>query len=587
MNVFGVTGWKNSGKTGLMERLVSEITSRGFSVSTVKNAHHSVDVDHPGKDSHRHRVAGATEVVLSSTSRWALMHELRGAADATLEEHLGRMMPVDLILVEGFKKERHPKIEAHRQETSQGLIAANDPTIVAVASDAPLAQHDGLRFDLDNTKEIADFILKKMGLMKTDRPKGKGLRNDCFALPEGVNWIPVEDALARLKETMPKVAAVSEKRANDALGLTLAQDAIALRDNPPAANSAVDGFGFAFNAITDDTSRLPLMTDVAAAGHPFEGSVPKGTAIRILTGALVPAGVDTVVMQEDVDVEGDFLLMEGRPKVGANVRAAGEDLKRGQVAVTAGTVIRPLEIAMMAAVGVTEIQVFEPLRIGVLSTGSEIVDAGTATDRACTYDANRPMLLSMLARWGAVPVDLGHVEDDREALKSALTTAAKTVDVIFTSGGASEGKEDHLSALLNEEGAMTQWRVALKPGRPMAMGIWDGVPLFGFPGNPVAAMVCALVFARPAVAQMGGGSAMAPQGFMVPAAFSKKKKEGRSEYLRARMTADGRVETFHSEGSGRVSGLSWAGGLVELPHHGVTIEEGTLVRFIPYGSFGL
>lgn len=164
MKLYGVTGWKNAGKTGLMERLVTDITGRGLTVSTLKHAHHSFDVDHPGKDSHRHRMAGATEVLLASGGRWALMHELRGAPEPPLEELLGKLSPVDLILVEGYKRDAHPKIEAWRSVTGHRLIAPQDPTIRAVASDVPLPDLSVPRFDLDDTRAVADFILREVGL---------------------------------------------------------------------------------------------------------------------------------------------------------------------------------------------------------------------------------------------------------------------------------------------------------------------------------------------------------------------------------------------------------------------------------------
>jgi molybdopterin molybdotransferase len=180
---------------------------------------------------------------------------------------------------------------------------------------------------------------------------------------------------------------------------------------------------------------------------------------------------------------------------------------------------------------------------------------------------------------------MGRVGDDRAALRARLDVAAETADVILTSGGASAGDEDHVSALLREAGAMQEWRIALKPGRPLALGMWRGTPVFGLPGNPVAALVCTLIFARPAMALLSGAGWSAPQGFDVPAAFEKRKKSGRREYLRARMR-DGRAEVFRSEGSGRISGLSWAEGLVEIDDDARHIRPGDSVRFIPFGSFG-
>ena len=194
------------------------------------------------------------------------------------------------------------------------------------------------------------------------------------------------------------------------------------------------------------------------------------------------------------------------------------------------------------------------------------------------------MLMGLVEQLGHIPVDLGQVEDDRAALRKRLDEAVSQADIILTSGGASSGDEDHVSGLLNETGAMALWRIAIKPGRPLALGVWRGKPIFGLPGNPVAAMVCTLVFAAPAFAQMAGSVWMPPQGFQLPAAFSKQKKSGRREFLRARVR-DGKVEVFVSEGSGRISSLAWAEGLVELPEDALHIHHGDMVRYIPWSGF--
>ncbi len=613
MKVFGVIGWKNSGKTGLMERLVQDITARGFTVSTLKHAHHRFDVDQKGKDSYRHRLAGAREVLLSSGSRWALMHELRTAPEPApepaLTELLKRLSPCDLVLIEGYKRDNHPKIEANRAATKQSLIAPTENTVLAVASDqSPDQIHADLDiplFDLDDTTGIADFILRHVGLIaspeNTDAPpaatpparappqRGGGW----FSLPAGVNWMPVDDALAILRRRLDPVIGQETLAVTDAAGRVLATDQTAPRSNPPAANSAIDGYGFAagglnLNATGNGPHILPLLPGRAAAGAPFQGAVPRGQALRVLTGALLPEGVDTVVLQEDITSGAGHVAFNGPVRAGANTRRAGEDLQKGQLALTAGQVLRPPDLALLTGLGLADVTVFTQLRVGVLSTGDEIVAADNGQAPAHqTYDANRPMLLSLAQRWGYLPVDLGHVNDDRQLLKSRLDHTRGKVDVILTSGGASAGEEDHVSALLQEQGALQAWRIALKPGRPLALGIWQGVPVFGLPGNPVAALVCALIFARPALSVLAGAGWSQPQGYMVPAAFEKTKKPGRREYLRARMTPDGRVQAFASEGSGRISGLAWATGLVELSDAAQTIAPGTMVRYLPYASFGL
>jgi molybdopterin molybdotransferase len=410
------------------------------------------------------------------------------------------------------------------------------------------------------------------------------LRNDCFALPSGVYWTPVDEAHAMLRARLSPLTAIESTPLSAAMGRITASKVTAIRANPPLPNTAVDGYGFAGGRSTG-FHILPLAEGRAAAGD-TPGTVPSGQAIRVLTGAALPAGVDTVVLQEDVKVSGGNVRFSGPIKLGANTRKAGEDVSGGQTILSTGRRITAADLALMAATGISEIQTRARLRVGILSTGDELVEAGAFAADGQIFDANRPMLLALAAQFGHEPVDLGRAPDDREALRVRLDAASAQVDVILTSGGASAGDEDHVSALLQEAGAMSLWRIAVKPGRPLALGMWGGKPVFGLPGNPVAAMVCTLIFARPALDVLAGAAWSVPQGFDVPAGFSKTKKAGRREYLRARMR-DGRVEVFASEGSGRISGLSWAEGLVELPEASMTVSPGDLVRFIPYGSFGV
>ncbi len=410
------------------------------------------------------------------------------------------------------------------------------------------------------------------------------LTNDCFALPQGVHWTPVDEALALLQQRLHPVTEVETLPIAQALGRISAQDVAALRANPPLPNTAVDGYGFA-GGRGPGVHELPLVTGRAAAGDAPQIVAP-GQAIRVLTGAALPEGVDTVILQEDVRVDQGRIRFAGPLKSGANTRKAGEDVVAGQSIVKAGQRITAADLALMAATGVAELAVRTRLRVGVLSTGSELVDPGEPVKDGQIFDANRPMLQAMVTQFGHQAVDLGKVPDDRAALRATLDRAATEVDVILTSGGASAGDEDHVSALLTEAGAMSLWRIAIKPGRPLALGLWQGVPVFGLPGNPVAAMVCTLIFAHPAMALLGGGDWVAPQGFDLPAGFEKRKKAGRREYLRARVR-DGKAQVFASEGSGRISGLSWAEGLVELSEPAQDVLPGDMVRFIPYGSFGL
>lgn len=414
------------------------------------------------------------------------------------------------------------------------------------------------------------------------------LRDDCFAMPQGVSWIPVDEALAKLRDALIPVTGTEMLETAEADGRVLAEDCIARRSNPPRANSAVDGYGFAHAATGDGVQRLPLVEDRAAAGQPFKGSVPHGSAIRILTGAILPDGVDTVVLEEDCATDGALVAFDGPIKARANTRRAGEDVEDGAVALQKGHRLRPPDLALLSALGIAEVAVRRSLRVGVVSTGDEIVsDPGHDAEPHQIFDANRPMLLALARKWGFEAVDLGHARDDADIIAERFDAGAEQTDVILTSGGASAGDEDHVSRLLRERGTLSSWRIALKPGRPLALALWNGVPVFGMPGNPVAAFVCALIFARPALSLMSGAGWLEPQGFTVPAAFSKNKKQGRHEYLRARLDDNGHAEVFRSEGSGRISGLAWAAGLVELDDEAMDIQPGTPVRFLPYSGFGI
>jgi molybdopterin molybdotransferase len=415
------------------------------------------------------------------------------------------------------------------------------------------------------------------------------LRNDCFAMPQGVDWVPVDDALDRLRAALHPLTGVETLPTAQAGGRVLADGVVARRANPPSPNAAVDGFGFAHAALLGDGPyTLPLVSGRAAAGQPFDGAVPMGQAIRILTGAILPDGVDTVVLNEDCATDGARVAFDGPVKPRINTRRAGEDVGAGTPILAAGRKLTAPDLALASALGVGRVQVYRRLRVGVLSTGDELItDPDSPAAPHQIYDANRPMLLHMAQVWGYEAVDLGHMPDIESAIAGALDHGAGACDVILTSGGASAGDEDHISRLLRTRGTLNAWRIALKPGRPLVLALWRGVPVLGLPGNPVAAFVCALVFGRPALAQMAGQGWQSPLGMMVPAAFTKNKKPGRREYLRARLDAQGRAEVFASEGSGRISGLSWAEGLVELPDGAMQVTNGTLVRYIPFTSFGL
>ena len=417
-------------------------------------------------------------------------------------------------------------------------------------------------------------------------PKAPPLKNDCFALPAGVDWTPVDEALAMLKARLSAVTGQESVPIAEALGRILSAEVHANRSHPPHANCAVDGYALTGALYGDGAHRVPLQEGRSAAGQAYNGQVPQGHALRVLTGANLPEGTDTILLQEDVVLDDGAICFNGPLKVGANARAAGEDIEQGATLFPAGHRLTASDLGVLASTGVGEVTVQQPLRVAVISTGDELVEAAMPAAPDQIYDANRPMLLAAITQLGHMAIDMGQVADSREAVAKTLNEAAAAADVILTSGGASAGDEDHLAALLNETGTMALWRIAIKPGRPLALGMWQDTPVFGLPGNPVAALVCTLVFARPAMAQMAGQAWNIPRGLMLPAGFSKSKKQGRREYLRARLV-DGTVEVFPSEGSGRISSLSWATGLVELSDDAQEITPGSLVKYISYADFGL
>ncbi|MCY4183761.1 MAG: molybdopterin-binding protein [Rhodobacteraceae bacterium] len=407
---------------------------------------------------------------------------------------------------------------------------------------------------------------------------------DCFALPPGVNWLPVGDAISRILSSFNPLDKSEVITLDKAVGRILAKQVTALRANPPLTNSAVDGFAFAFDSLTRH-DELELASGYAAPGSILDKPLPFGKAIKILTGAPLPEGVDTVHLQEYSQIDSNRLHFKSRPKKGANTRLAGEDIKVGDQLFDKGHKIRTNDLASLVSSGVDKINVYAKLRVGVLSTGNELCESGMMMDNATVFDANRPMLLSLIQKMGFVPVDLGMVGDNRDDVRNSLNRGASCSDIILTSGGASSGMEDFVSDLLSREGRLNFWRIAVKPGRPLALSRWQDAYIFGLPGNPIAAFVCSLVFAHPAMCILSGELWRPPVGFMVPAAFEKHKKAGRREYLRARMNDEGLAEIFPSEGSGLTTSLSWSAGLVELGEDTLSVDRGSLIKYYPYSSF--
>jgi molybdopterin molybdotransferase len=413
------------------------------------------------------------------------------------------------------------------------------------------------------------------------------LSKDCFA--SGAPIRSIDDAVASITAQLSAVEGLEVVGLEHADGRVLARDVVATLQLPPFTNSAVDGYAVRGQDLPVDAERAFGVGGRLQAGVPAAGRVAPGEAIRIFTGAPMPEGADTVFMQEDVRLDdvGRAVLPAGL-KRGANVRPAGEDIALGRVILPAGRWMRPQDVAVAAAMGLTELEVRRRVRIAVFSNGDEIVEPGSVRRETQLFDSNRFMLRALLRRIGCDVSDLGIRRDDRAQIAAVLKEAAAGHDLILSSGGVSTGEGDYVKAAVEAVGTLVFWRIAMKPGRPVAMGVIDGTPFIGLPGNPVASFVTFARVARPAILALAGAHWSPPPAVPVRAQFSYRKKPARREYVRVhtRRAADGTLEAlkFPREGAGLLSSLVDTDGVVELNEDVTRVEPGQIVDFLTYAS---
>ncbi|WP_431283512.1 molybdopterin molybdotransferase MoeA [Humitalea sp. 24SJ18S-53] len=410
------------------------------------------------------------------------------------------------------------------------------------------------------------------------------LTDDCFAF--GGPLLSVDAAAALIGERIAPLGGIRQVPLAQATGAILAEDLVAPRPLPPFANSAVDGYAFAHASLTPGTAtRLPIAARIAAGQN--AAPLPPGTAARVFTGAPMPAGAETVAMQEDTTDDATGVLIPPGLKPGANARPAGEDFCAGARALPAGCRLGPAEIALAAALGFASLPVTAPVRVGVFSTGDELADPGSALGPAQTFDSNRFMLLALLARLPVVATDLGILADRAGATQEALHTAAADHDLLLTTGGVSAGEEDHVRTAIEAAGRLVFWRLAIKPGRPAAMGVVAGTPVVGLPGNPVAAIVTFLHLARPLILRLAGAAPVPLLRVPAVADFAYRKKPGRREYVRVTLRDDGtalRAVKFAREGAGLLSSLTGSDGFAELPEDSLSVTPGDALRVLPFAA---
>ena len=417
------------------------------------------------------------------------------------------------------------------------------------------------------------------------------LTDDCFAFSGPL--LPLADMERLIGERVAPVAETERVGLRGARGRVAAKDVIAPGDLPPFDNSAVDGYAVRHADLLPGADTKLAIAGRLTAGARADIALKPGQAIRIFTGAAMPKGADTVFMQEDVTVEGDQVIVPKGLKSGANRRLAGEDVAAGHGVLTAGTVLEPQHIAIAAALGITEIEVRRRLNVAIFSTGDEVVEPGSPRGGAAIYDANRYLLAELLERLGVVVTDLGILPDDPQALARALAKAAAWHDLVITSGGVSTGEADHVRSAVERIGSLVFWRVAIKPGRPVAMGVirgaaGQGAAFVGLPGNPVAVFVTFVRVVKPLLRRLAGARPQSLTPLPVRAAFSYRKKKDRREYVRValRRAADGELEAVKhpQDGAGVLTSLTETDGLLELGEQVTAIEPGERVGFLSYAA---
>jgi molybdopterin molybdotransferase len=403
-------------------------------------------------------------------------------------------------------------------------------------------------------------------------------------------FTPVADARAHILAACLPVAGTQRVPLRDALGRVLATNVISPVSVPPHDNSAMDGYAVRHADLSADGDTRLFIVGQAFAGHGWAGEVATGQAVRIMTGAVMPAGADTIVIQEAARLDGGTVIVPTGQKAGQHRRRAGEDLRAGDPALRAGRLLRPADIGLAASLGIPELTVLRRVRVGVLSTGDEVMSIGDAPREGGIYDSNRYTLTGMLTRLGCEVLDLGVARDTREALSAALESAVGEVDAIITSGGVSVGEADFVREILASLGEVTFWKIAMKPGRPMAFGKLGrgerSTLLFGLPGNPVATMVTFHFFARDALLKLMGVSPVAaPIHFAALSDTAMKKQPGRTEYQRGILELrDGQwhVAVTGAQGSGILRSMCDANCIIVLGDDCGNVAVGDAVNVIPF-----
>ncbi|EGR2228331.1 bifunctional molybdopterin-guanine dinucleotide biosynthesis adaptor protein MobB/molybdopterin molybdotransferase MoeA [Vibrio parahaemolyticus] len=579
--ILGFAAYSGTGKTTLLEALLPKLTEAGLRIGMLKHAHHNFDVDKPGKDSYRLRKAGASQMLIASRNRFALMTETP-EAEAEFEYLLTRFDEdkLDVVLVEGCKNIAFPKIELHREEVGKPWLYPHDENIIAIASDSAELDSELPQMNINDLDAIAQFVLQYVQDAKAPKSKEKDAACCDTLSPAFLSVVQGQEKILSLVNTVSEIEAC---KIENAYGRVLAEHIISPVNVPQYTNSAMDGYAIRSDDVDRDSYQV--VAEVMA-GHAYDQPLQVGQAVKIMTGAPTPLNGDTVVMREQAFQEGDKVTFNGANiKAGQNVRQAGEDLAIGSDVFTAGTRLASPEMGMIASLGFGEANVFRKLKVAVFSTGDEVQAPGTEQKANSIYDSNRFTIMGMLEKLGCEILDFGILEDNEQLMIEALENASAQADVVMTSGGVSVGDADYIKLALDKLGQIDFWRINMRPGRPLAFGQINNKPFFGLPGNPVAVMVSFINFVEPALRKMQGEQGWKPLKVNAIATENLRSRQGRTEFSRGIYELDdtGRltVRTTGKQGSGILRSMSEANCLIEISPAIDTVKAGESVTIIP------
>ncbi|HAS6484444.1 TPA: bifunctional molybdopterin-guanine dinucleotide biosynthesis adaptor protein MobB/molybdopterin molybdotransferase MoeA [Vibrio parahaemolyticus] len=579
--IVGFAAYSGTGKTTLLEALLPKLTEAGLRIGMLKHAHHNFDVDKPGKDSYRLRKAGASQMLIASRNRFALMTETP-EAEAEFEYLLTRFDEdkLDVVLVEGCKNIAFPKIELHREEVGKPWLYPHDENIIAIASDTAELDSELPQMNINDLDAIAQFVLQYVQDAKAPKSKEKDAACCDTLSPAFLSVVQGQEKILSLVNTVSEIEAC---KIENAYGRVLAEHIISPVNVPQYTNSAMDGYAIRSDDVDRDSYQV--VAEVMA-GHAYDQPLEVGQAVKIMTGAPTPLNGDTVVMREQASQEGDKVTFDGANiKAGQNVRQAGEDLAIGSDVFTAGTRLASPEMGMIASLGFGEANVFRKLKVAVFSTGDEVQAPGTEQKANSIYDSNRFTIMGMLEKLGCEILDFGILEDNEQLMIEALENASAQADVVMTSGGVSVGDADYIKLALDKLGQIDFWRINMRPGRPLAFGQINNKPFFGLPGNPVAVMVSFINFVEPALRKMQGEQGWKPLKVNAIATENLRSRQGRTEFSRGIYELDdtGRltVRTTGKQGSGILRSMSEANCLIEISPAIDTVKAGESVTIIP------